>query len=253
MVALASALHASHVGEMQERPSLAASVASARSDRPIELIERGDLSFFVRPRVQLETVRSFSDVQKLAMLLIPSHDSGSARSIHIGRKRVPDSFVREREWAYVERVGEADELVAELTKATSYMTKTRGVRRQRGAREVASGSYGIVGHGTHVHLVTNVTAYAEDATQMLLDGLRIVPRASYIAVVFNPDSKRRIHVTRDDDSAPFREPSIFDDELMDRFESRRFAPLAPDLIDHEGAELVLIGGCSADELVAFLE
>lgn len=224
--------------------------AAGRPERTLSLLERGRVRFFVRPRVELETVRSFSDVQKLAVVLEP-RGGGLARSVHVGRKRMPDSRVREREWAYVDRVGRADELIASLTEASTYMTKTKGVRRQQGARSIASGDYGIVAHGDHVHLVTRATDYADDATDMLLASLRIVPRASYIAAVFNPEAKWRVREP-EEDAVPFREPSIFDDEVMERFGRRRFAPLAPDLLDHEGAELVLIGGCAADETLGLL-
>jgi len=233
----------------------------ARPEAELRLIERGELAFYVRPRVQLETARSFADVQKLVMLLSPEASSREptggdevsalARSIHVGRKRMPDGLVREREWAYVDRVGEAEAIDADLTTPRTYTTKTRGIRRQSGARVVASGAYGIVTHGTHVHLVTSLTDYADDAMPGLLDGLRLVPRGSYIAAVFNPEAKWRI---RDGEGpeVPFGEPSIFEDEVMERFGKRRFAPLAPELVDQVGAELVLIGGCSAEAIAGVL-
>jgi hypothetical protein len=243
--------------EERDEPRLAegegnAPEGSHPDERTLELIEHGEVSFFARPRVQLATVRSFSDVQKLAMVLQPRGRDGFARRIHIGRKRMPDSTVREREWAYVDRIGDADELTAELERSKTYLTKTRGERRQSGGAVVARGAYGIVTHGTHVHLVTRISEYADNVTDMLLHGLRIVPRGSYIAAVFNPESKWRIRndVTED---VPFREPSIFGDDRQERFGNRRFAPLAPDLIDEEGAELVLIGGCKDGAPVTLLD
>jgi hypothetical protein len=198
------------------------------SEDRIEL-ERGELRCWARPRVELASIRTYADVQRFAVTLSKPR---SARLVAIGRKRMP--AVRERAWAYVERIAPSVEEVVAPLAASSYMTKTRGLRHQAGAIEVARGTYAIVGHGTHVHLDLMIDAAQRED---LLAPLRIAPRASYIAAVFNPEAK-----WRPDDGAPFREPSIYDDEEMDRFEGRRFAPLAPDLIDVEGAELVLVGG-----------
>ncbi len=77
----------------------------------------------------------------------------------------------------------------------------------------------------------------------LLTQLRVVPHGDYIAAVFNPASKWKIK-DHEQPESPFREPSIYDDALMERFAGRRFAPLEPAFLEHEGAELVLIGGRS---------
>jgi hypothetical protein len=196
-------------------------------------LERGEIRYWARPRIELAAIRNLADVQRFALTLaVP----GRARLVAVGRKRMPDDHVRERAWAYVERVAPSVSDVIAPLGATSYMTKTRGLRHQAGAIEVARGTYAIVRHGTHAHL--DATVDVADREDLLAD-LRIASRASYIAAVFNPDAKWRN--ANEDEATPFREPSLYDD---DPFEGRRFAPLEPNLIDVEGAELVLVGGLS---------
>lgn len=205
--------------------------------------ETGEIRFYARPRVELTRLRSFSDVQKLAFTLAPQGRPWMRR-VHVGRKRMPDPRARERAWAYVDRIGRGGELVAELLASRTYETKSRGVRRQNGAIELARGTYAIATHGEHAHLLMRTTDVSDEATESLLAALRIVPTASYIAAVFNPEKRGPDPV----EDVPFREPSIYDDDVMERFGRRRFAPLEPVLLDREGAELLLIGDdthCSA--------
>jgi hypothetical protein len=219
----------------------------AKEETPLSTLERGELRFFVRPRVEVVQLQSVSDVQKLDLTLSPDAE-GWMRRIHVGRKRMPAPGRRERHWAYVDRIGEPAVLVAELLTSRTYETKTRGTRHQRGAAMVARGRYVIASHGEHTHLFTDV-AVEEGFSQLLVDGLGVRPRASYITAVFNPEAKGRGRsrgrggaFEADDDDAPFGEPSLYDDDVADRFGGHRFAPLTPELIDGEGAELLLIGG-----------
>ena len=80
----------------------------------------------------------------------------------------------------------------------------------------------------------------------MADALLVLPEASYIAAVFNPlaawgtSAARGRHRPRET-PAPFAEPSIYPDDVQALFGERRFAPLAPALLDVRGAEIVLVG------------
>ena len=216
----------------------------ARPARQLEeasflVVESGKIRFFVRPRVEVEVPTSLEDVQRFSFTLAP-RNRGSVRRVSVGKKRMPDPRVRERQWAYVDRVGSAAHVVSDLG-PRRYTTKTRGVRNQPGVIEVARGTYAIATHRDHAHLLYELEMEAEGVSATLLRQLRIVPRASYIAAVFNPESKWRVR-DREQPDVPFSEPSPFDDGLMDKFGKRRFTPLDPVFLEHEGTELVLIGG-----------
>lgn len=223
------------------------------------VLEVGTIRFFARPRVDVPAPKSFGDVQRLSFTLAP-RNRGIVRRLAVGKKRMPDA--RERQWAYVERVGSEADVTADLG-ATTYTTKTRGVRHQGEAIEVAHGTYAITAHRDHTHLLYELEPEQPPGTSALRRQLRIAPRASYIAAVFNPERSRyrrsRARArdgereegqeaeeaedrAEEEGEPPFTEPSIYDDQLTDRFGKRRFAPLEPAFLDHEGAELVLIGG-----------
>lgn len=231
------------------------------------VLEVGTIRFFARPRVDVSTPKSLGDVQRLSFTLAP-RNRGIVRRLAVGKKRMPDA--RERQWAYVERVGSTADVTSDLG-ATTYTTKTRAVRHQGEAIEVAHGTYAITAHRDHAHLLYELEPEQPPATSALRRQLGIVPRASYVVAVFNPERSRSRSRARardaereerqaeeGDDRAseggepPFGEPSIYDDQLTDRFGKRRFAPLEPAFLDHEGAELVLIGG-GASRIVADTE
>jgi hypothetical protein len=201
-------------------------------------LERGRIRFYARPRVGMSRALSFADVQSFFFILSP-RGGGDARLVRVGRKRMPDLRVRERCWAPVVRVGPTSELVARLTKEESYETKTRGLRHQAGAAEVARGDYRIVTHRDHAHLLYDLDD--EEEPSPLRAPLRLAREGGCIAAVFNPEAKWRVRDPEQPET-PFSEPSIFEEELQDRFGTKRFAPLEPAFLDYEGAELVLIGG-----------
>lgn len=158
---------------------------------------------------------------------------------------MPAPGAKEREWAYVDKLGSSwSELLSDLGPST-YMTKTRGQRHQPGARIVGEGRYAIVAHEEHTHLTYVLDPNDHERMQ---DTLNVQPAGSVIAAVFNPLASWRArrqpvlpNVDDEESAPPFREPSIFPDELQERFEGKRFAPLEPAFLDYEGAEIVLIG------------
>lgn len=219
------------------------------------VLESGKIRFFARPRVGIRKVTSLSDVQRFVFTLAPRNRS-IVRRIAVGKKRMPDDQIRERQWAYVDRIGSKEDVISDLGPMT-YSTKTRGVREQAEAVELARGTYAITAHRDHAHLLYELDRSNGAVAGPFLRQLRIVPRASYIAAVFNPEATWRALPTKagrrgpgrddverggDDTQPPFREPSLYDDQLADRFGKRRFAPLEPAFLDQEGTELVLIGG-----------
>jgi hypothetical protein len=71
----------------------------------VEVLERGDVFFFYRPRVGVRTVDGRSDVQRFFMVLAPDRaERPIFRLFAIGRKQLPEmrpgkAHPEERNWA----------------------------------------------------------------------------------------------------------------------------------------------------------
>jgi hypothetical protein len=185
-----------------------------------KILERGDIFFFYRPRVDATAAHDLDDVQRFFLFLKPDRRR-LFRRIVVGRKRLPDPDAREREWAFVAEVAHSptearDELEPE-------------------ARPAGEGRYALVDHDGHTHL-----AYALELPRRRGDvqkAFGIEREASYVIAVKNPDAPTPPGVGLQ----PGRRAD-YPKRLRDLFADRRFIPVdPPELLDHEGAELVLIG------------
>lgn len=206
-----------------------------------QVLERGDIYFVYRPRVDEETVEGFADVQRTYMILSPS-GRGRHRLIVLGQKRLPEAHTGGRRvWGFVDKVGRRPEEVEDELERAVYGTKTLGVREQPAARPAGEGVYAIVRHDDHTHL-----AYALELPRRpgdVQEELRIEPQASYVISVKNPEAPSPPGV-----GLPAERRAAFPEQLQQVFRGRRFAAADPPaLLDHEGAEVMLVG---TDEDVA---
>ena len=201
----------------------------------VEILERGSVHFLYRPRVHaaddLEVVQGVEDVAA-AYLVLRVEGGARFRRVLLGRKRLPGP--RERAWAFVERVTTSAEPMRAELDLDVYETRTRGLRVQPPARVAGEGVYALAGHDDHAHL-----AYVLDLPRAPGDvqaALGIAREGHVIVAVRNPE-------------APYppglrprrRGRRRLPPGLTDRFGGRRFAPAAPELLDLEGVELVLVG------------
>jgi hypothetical protein len=197
------------------------------------VLERGEIFFFYRPRVNQESVEGPEDVQRLSIVLLPRRRRVVRRLI-VGRKRLPDPDAHERFWGFVDEVADRPQEVEDELDREEYLTKTRGLRVKPAARPAGEGVYGLVRHDDHTHL-----AYQLELPQQLGEvqrELNIEREASYIMAVKNPQVP----------SPPgLGNPHLQVDlpkELQERFGSRRFIDADPPaFLDFEGIEFVLIG------------
>lgn len=189
-----------------------------------EVLERGDVQFFFRPVVQaVEAATHTLAVQSFFLVLSPVH--GAHRRIRIGKKRMPVSR-RERFWARVERVGSLQRVLGDTVEPEVYATKTRGERYQPGARPIARGTYELVLHredddraGPHVHFRWEAEPFAfEDAP----DEIGLPAGGDHLVLFENTRPGRAIWT---------HEPRITD-------------------LDHEGAEIVIVGPSARDTVRA---
>lgn len=179
----------------------------------MDVLERGDIAFFYRPKVQpADALVETPGVQSFFCILSPE-GGGQARRLRIGRKRMP-SARGQRFWAVVERVGSFQRVLADQLEEERYTTKTRGERYQPGARAVARGTYAFVRHEDHTHLVYRVE-HAEHPDD-LPEEVRVPEEASYVVLFERHTRSARSRAVWTTDGAP-------------------------DLLDAEDEEIVLVG------------
>jgi hypothetical protein len=197
-------------------------------------LERGDIFFFYRPRVGTDEVDDLRDVQRFFLIVKP--DGGTHfRRIVVGPKRLPDPDAHERGWAFVVEVADSPDAMRDDLERKSYETGTRGIRVQPEARAAGEGRYAIALHEGHTHL-SYVLAYPRDPGPAQRT-FNIQRQGTYVVVVRNPDAPAPPGAGLDE-----RRRAAYPPELRELFGTRRFIPVkTPELLDHEGAELVLIG------------
>jgi hypothetical protein len=208
-----------------------------------EVLEKGDIYFLYRPKVEHTLVKDRDDVQHFYMILSP-HDKHICRLIIVGQKQLPSlESSSNKGWAFVERViAEPKELEQGLRNET-YETKTQGTRHQSAARPVAEGVYDLVCHADDMRLV-----YAIELPQELgvaQNQLNIQKEAVYVISVKNPKAASSFNkgLLRNTQQADYPE------HLQKAFGDRRFINArSPDFLDYEGTELILISSqLSADQ------
>jgi hypothetical protein len=217
-------------------------------ERDSPVLERGDLFFFYRPDVGETSPGGLLDVRRFHVVLRPE-GKDTLRLITVGRKKLPEPTEQGRShWGFVDRVFRTpDELRAALSGAT-YETETMGERRLPEARPAGEGVYALVRHGR-----STVLAYALELPEVPGDvqkAFRIEKQGRFVISIKNPESGSLAGMGLDGDRR-----ADFPDELMERFGDRRWvAADPPEFLDHEGAELVLVGGREAgDDLGIGLE
>jgi hypothetical protein len=207
------------------------------------LVERGDVFFFYRPRVEASEVDDLEDVQRFFLILKPD-GRRLYRVIVVGPKRLPEPSRHERTWAFVAETATRPAVVRDELEQKTYPTKTRGTRVEQEARPAGEGRYAIVDHDGHTHLAYALELPTEPGPAQR--AFHITKEASYIIAVRNPDAPAPPGAgLRPDRRAAYPE------ELLERFRGRRFIPVdTPALLDYEGAVVVLIGASEdpGDEL-----
>jgi hypothetical protein len=199
------------------------------------ILERGNIYFVYRPRVEHTSAHGLEDVQRFFLVLSP-HGRSRHRLIVIGRKKLPETEThRDRGWAFVGKVSRRPEDIEDDLDALTYSTLTRGERHLAPARPAGEGIYALVRHGDHTHLTFALELPEEPGA--VQRELNIPEEGSYIVAVKNPQQPAPPGVGLAERKQP-RLPA----RLRDRFYDRRFAPVDPPaFLDHEGIELVFIG------------
>jgi hypothetical protein len=205
---------------------------TAEHQSNVRVLERGGLFFLYRPQVDALAPGGLLDVRRFYMVLHPQGQE-RFRLIAIGKKKLPGPDPgEERHWGFVDGVfGTPDE----LRKAAAGLPGTMSMPGEN-ILPAGEGMYALLLHGNHTHL-----AYVLELPQALgevQEAFNIKPEARFVIAVKNPDATSPPGV-----GLEFDRQAEFPPELKERFANRRWVPVdPPQFLDHEGAELVLIGG-----------
>lgn len=183
------------------------------ADQDEEIIEKGDIFFFYRPRVEQDEAEGLQDIQRFFMVLKP--EGGPFRIAVLGRKRLPDADRHERLWGFIDRVvNGGSEVEAEL-KEQHYTTKTRGERTLPAARPAGEGVYALIRRGRNLYLTYELELPERpgEVQQELNIGARTDPERAYDLDIRaehetaeNADIFRRLKLSRRERSARIRRP-----------------------------------------------
>jgi hypothetical protein len=201
-----------------------------------QVLERGNVYFLYRPKMDESSPEGLQDVQRFFMVMEPKQQHQQVyRLIVIGHKKMP-AFRSERgereNWSFVDMISKKGEEIEREFEEETHQTKTRGQQKREPARPVGEGVYDIVLHNGHTHF-----AYAlrlpEKIGQVQKD-LALAEEGSYIISVKNPKTPSKVGFER---KAPH-----YPRELEDRFGNRKWIALdPPSLLDYEGTQILLIG------------
>ncbi len=201
-------------------------------------VEKGDIYFFYRPKVNVDKVQGLDDVQRLHVVLAPDEED-TARLFVVGKKRMPKITQGKpqstaREWMMNDMTGKPKEIGKALA-PLEYDTKTRGEQEQGEAIPVGEGRYTIFERHNSTRLAYRLSS--PDKPGKAQQELAILAEASYIISVRNP--------AVDVPGFPASEPN-YPKRLQDKFAEKRWIDIDDGkLLDYESAQFLLIGAHDA--------
>lgn len=213
----------------------------ADMDKDVGTLEKGNIYFLYRPRVQEESPDGIEDVERFYVVLSPD-DRKVLRLLVLGRKKAPDAEqAAERTWGFVDMAArDAAELEPALGEV-KYTTKTRGERTRPAARPAGEGRYRIVRHADHTHLVYALELPKEPGD--VQRELNVEPEGSFIISIKNPQKPSPAQT-----GLRGRQRAELPRHLLEKFEGRRFCDAdPPDFLDYPGTEFILIAAREGSE------
>jgi hypothetical protein len=161
------------------------------------LLEKGIIYFFYRPRVNIEDPQGVEDVSRSFFVLRPAPlgaelDSGlgsvdkdaRCRLMILPKKKFPTSG-RERDMGFVEKANQSvKDLQEKFIAGSTYQTSTRGERHIEEARPYAEGVYAITSTRRASHLAYILTIPSEIGE--IQENFGLYQRGSFIVQSKNP-------------------------------------------------------------------
>lgn len=228
---------ASAPAETQKPQTSAASSSQAQR----QLLEKGLIYFFYKPKVSVEgEAESVDDVQRSFLVLKPlkGHlkkepvSAGGARLIALPKKTLPTPMNHGRNLTFVTKANASMEDIRGELHSLQYETATMGSRENPSGRPIGEGAYAILRVGRTSHLVYELTI-PKELTNLHKD-FGLTHHGSFAASVKNPDAPSP-------PQARLPEKAEYPASLMDKFQGRRWNALEPEFLDHVNCAMLLIG------------
>lgn len=197
-------------------------------------VEKGDIYFFYRPKVNLEKIQSLDDIQRLHVVLVADNED-TARLFVVGKKRMPEiakgkSRSTQREWMMNDMTSKPKD-IGEALSPLEYETKTRGEQEQGEAIPAGEGRYAIFERDNSSRLAYRLSSPEKPGKAQ--EELGILAEASYVISVRNP--------AIDVPGFPHSKPD-YPKRLQDKFADKRWIDIDDGkLLDYENAQFLLIG------------
>lgn len=167
---------------------------------PSNVLEKGIIYFFFRPRVNVTEPEEVSDIARSYLVLRPMApdaalgsgpigDAGNSRLVALPKKVLPESG-KDRFLVFVEKAHASFQtLKDEFLPGAESVTKTRGTRVEPAAVPAAEGVYVITTTGRESHLayVTTLPAAGDGGMGDVQRDLGIKERGSFIVSTKNPE------------------------------------------------------------------
>lgn len=164
---------------------------------PSNILEKGIIYFFYRPRVNIEDPQGMEDVSRSFFVLRPTPlgaelDSGQGlvdkdaqcRLMILPKKKFPTSG-RERDMGFVEKANQSmKDLQEKFIAGSTYQTSTRGERHIEEARPYAEGVYAITSTRRASHLAYMLTIPSDIGE--IQENFGLYQRGSFIVQSKNP-------------------------------------------------------------------
>ncbi|GAQ04549.1 hypothetical protein ALT_1870 [Aspergillus lentulus] len=218
---------------------------------PSNILEKGIIYFFFRPRVNVEDPHSVKDVARSFFVLRPTPlgavldaNQGTVaadarcRLMILPKKKFPTSG-KERDMGFVEKAGiSMKDLHDSFMVGEKYETSTRGERAVQEARPYAEGVYAIISGKRASHLAYILTIPQEMGS--IQDDFGLHSQGSFIVQSKNPKYPGPSF-------AQLPKDPEYPESVRQKFGDYRWVPLEPEFIDYPNAQFLMIGEAT-DEL-----
>ncbi|KAI9927700.1 hypothetical protein ASPWEDRAFT_173345 [Aspergillus wentii DTO 134E9] len=212
---------------------------------PSNILEKGIIYFFYRPRVNVSDPHDVSDVARSFFVLRPTplgavldgeqgsvEPGANCRLMILPKKKFPTSG-RERDMGFVEKSGQSmKDLQEKFLAGGQYVTSTRGERTTQEAKPYAEGVYAITSTQRASHLAYILTIPEKLGDVQDSFGLR--HRGSWIVQSKNPKYPGPSY-------AKLPKDPEYPEHIREKFQDLRWVPLEPEFIDYPNAQFLMIG------------
>jgi hypothetical protein len=179
-----------------------------------ELVEKGNIYFAYRPRIEEQEPERLTDIQRFYMVMKPE-GTDQFRVAVLGRKRLPDASDHERIWGFIDSIEKTGGAVEDQFRGHTYSTKTRGERTLPPVRPAGEGLYLLILRGRNLRLTYELELPHQPGD--VQEELNIERQAAYILSIKNPGVQSPPGAGLPErDEAPYPKP------LIQEFRGRRF-------------------------------